>query len=71
MIRPVMIATMALGTLAIVIVAWQLVDLNAEIIDGGGLSRLNQRIFDLPPHFLLLFAVLPASLAIVGIWRRF
>lgn len=70
MIRPVMIATMSLGTLAILIIAWQLVGLNAEILDSGGFSRVNQRIFDLPPHFLLLFAVVPVCLVFIGIWRR-
>ena len=70
MIRPVMVASMALATLAVVLVAWQIVDLNAEIRVAGSFSEWQQRVFALPPHVLLLCAVLPASLAIIGVWRR-
>ena len=69
MIHPVMVATMVLGTLAVMIVAYQVIDLNAEIVSGAQISGALKRVFDLPPHFLLLLGVLPASLAIIGIWR--
>ena len=71
MIRPVMVATMVLGTLAVIIVANQVVNLNAEIVSGAQISGALERVFDLPTHFLLLLGVLPASLAIIGIWRSF
>ena len=71
MIRPVMVVTMVLATLAIMIIASQLINLNAEIVSGAGIEGHLSDILALPTHTLLLCAVLPGALAIVGIWRRF
>ena len=63
-----MIVTVGIGILAVIIGAYQLMVLQAEIVNSGSVRGLES-IFDIPPYVLLLCVILVPAFAIVGIWR--